>query len=83
MTLKGDTVSATVSGNPKSAQLHYAVAEGPWQKREWKSVAAEVEQDRVTAKLPADRPIVYYFGVKDDRGLQTSAPHEILPGRTK
>ena len=52
----------------KAAQLHYAVAAGPWQKREWKSIAAEVKDGRVTAKLPADRPLVYYLAVTDERG---------------
>jgi dienelactone hydrolase len=76
MTRDGDAVSAKATGKPKSAQLHYAVAEGPWQKREWKSIDATVDGERVTAKLPTDRPLVYYLAIKDERGLQTSAPHD-------
>jgi dienelactone hydrolase len=77
MTRDGDTVSAKVTARSelKSARLHYAVATGPWQKREWKTAAAEVKVGRVSAKLPADRPLVYYLSVTDDRSLEVSAPH--------
>jgi dienelactone hydrolase len=78
----GDAVSARVKvkGVPKAAHLHYAVAVGPWAKREWKSVPAEVKDGRVTARLPADRPLVHYLGVADARGLEVSTPHAELPG---
>jgi dienelactone hydrolase len=76
----GDTVSATVESKRKlkAGHLHYAIATGPWQKREWKSVAAEMTDGRVTAKLPTDRPLVYYLAVTDDRGLEVSSPHAEL-----
>ena len=79
MTQDNDTVSAAIDAKVKlkSASLHYAVAEGAWQKREWKSVPAELKDGNVTAKLPADRPLVYYLAVTDDRGLEVSAPHAI------
>ena len=38
---------------------------------------AELYDGNVTAKLPADRPLVYYLAVTDDRGLEVSAPHAI------
>jgi dienelactone hydrolase len=80
MTRDGDTVSAAVSaqGKLKGAQLHYAVATGPWQKRQWKSEPAEVADGRVKAKLPADRPLVYFLAVTDERGLEVSTPHAEL-----
>lgn len=83
MSTAGDTVSAKVTNEVKlkAGHLHYATAEGPWQKREWKSLAAEVKDGVVSAKLPAGRPLVYYLAVTDDRGLEVSAPHAIIPGK--
>ena len=80
MTRDGDAVSAKVTSKTKlkAAQLHYAVAEGPWQKREWKSLDAEVKDGVVSAKLPTDRPLVYYLAVTDERGVEVSAPHVVL-----
>ncbi|AMV27135.1 Cephalosporin-C deacetylase [Gemmata sp. SH-PL17] len=76
----GDTVSAKVSSKVKlkSAHLHYAVAEGPWQKRDWKSIDADIKDGVVTAKLPANRPVVYELAVTDERGLEVTAPHAVL-----
>ena len=80
MTRADDTVSAKVTSKTKlkAGQLHYAVAEGPWQKREWKSLDAEVKDGAVSAKLPTDRPLVYYLAVTDERGVEVSAPHAVL-----
>lgn len=77
MTRDGDTVSAPVESKVKlkSASLHYAVVEGKWQDRKWKSLPAELKDGKMTAKLPADRPLVYYLAVTDERGLEVSAPH--------
>ncbi len=81
----GETVTAsfTVTGKVavKAGQLHYAIATGPWEKREWKSADAAVAEGKVTAKLPAGRPLAYYVAVTDSRGLQVSTPHEILPAK--
>ncbi len=75
----GDTISASlkIDGKAKAAHLHHAAASGPWQKREWKSMPAEVKGGRVVAKLPAGRPLEYYLGVTDARGLEVSTPHEV------
>lgn len=75
-----DTVTAKVTGSTKlkSAHLHYAPAEGPWQKRVWKSMDAEIKDGVVTAKLPASRPLVYELAVTDERGLEVTTPHAIL-----
>lgn len=79
----GETVTTSVTGKAtlKAAHLHYAPADGPWPRREWKSVPAEVKDGTVTAKVPADRPLVFYLAVTDGRGLQVSTSHEILPAK--
>lgn len=79
MKLDGDTVSATIDSKVKlkSASLHYAVAEGPWQKREWKSIPAELKDGKMSAKLPSERPLVYELAVTDERGLEVTTPHAI------
>jgi dienelactone hydrolase len=76
-----DAVSAPVRSKValKAGQLHYAAAVGAWQKREWKSLPAELRDGRVTARLPVERPLVYYLAVTDERGLEVSAPHAELP----
>ena len=83
MNRDGVTVSTTVTGKTKAkaAHLHYAAATGPWEKREWKSVAAQVTDGTVSAKLPADRPLAFYLAVTDERGLHVSTPHDLLPAK--
>lgn len=58
--------------------LHYAIAEGPWQKREWKSAAAKVEKGVITAPLPEARPLVIELAVVDERGLEVTTPHQMI-----
>ena len=74
------TVSATVTSKTeiRSGQLHYAVATGPWQNRKWQSIPAEIQGGRVSAKLPGDRPLVYYLAVTDARGVEVSCRHQEL-----
>jgi dienelactone hydrolase len=76
----GASVSARVSSKTKikGGQLHYAPAQGAWQKREWVSQPADVKDGVVSAKLPTPRPLVYYLAVTDERGLEVSAPHAIV-----
>jgi dienelactone hydrolase len=59
-------------------QLHHAVAEGPWQKREWHSVDAALSDGKVSAELPKERPLVYYMSISDGRDALVSTPHAIL-----
>lgn len=77
---KGNEVTAKIlSKTPlKEAHLHYAIAKGPWDKREWKSIPAEIKDQQVIALLPGDRPLVYYLDVTDQRGLVVSTVHGIL-----
>ena len=60
------------------AELHVAVADGPWNKRGWQSASAVYTHDAVSADLPTARPLVYYLSITDERGAQVSTPHEVL-----
>ena len=61
----------------KSVALNYAIAEGAWQTREWKTLPAKKNKDLWEADLPRERPLVYYFLAVDERGLETSCPQKI------
>ena len=63
----------------KKAMLHYATNEGPWQKRLWESIPASISDNVATAKLPTDKPIVYYISVIDERGFEVSSNHQAIP----
>jgi hypothetical protein len=39
-------------------------------------VKATIKDGTVSAKVPADRPIVYYLAVVDARGVEVSTPHQ-------
>jgi dienelactone hydrolase len=81
MAVDGDIVSCNVSSPTQvvRAELHYTTDVGPWQKRVWKQMPAELVNGKVTAKLPADRPLVWYLAVTNDRELMISTPHQELP----
>jgi len=74
------TASTTVSSATplRAAKLFFAKAEGPWQKRDWKSAPATIKDGRITAVLPTDRPIAFFLGVVDDRGLEVTTTHKVL-----
>ncbi len=55
------------------AQLHYALPEGPINKRKWTSVAAKVEGSTVTAEAPPAEADVWFFTVTDERGATVSS----------
>ena len=80
ITVKGNIVSAKVTGTVgiKSANVHYAKADGPWQKREWKTTPADRRGGTIAAQLPADRPLVVELAVTDERGLEVTTPHVIV-----
>jgi hypothetical protein len=77
MKIEGGMASAEVSGQATvdKAQLDYTADSGPWDKRVWKSLPAEISGSTVKASLPAERPLVCYFQVADQRGLAVSNPH--------
>jgi dienelactone hydrolase len=64
-------------------ELHYTTDVGPWQKRNWQSVAATLRPASGSAnsgiveapQLPAARPIVFFLSITDDRGAFVSSPH--------
>ena len=74
------TASTTVSSATplREAKLFFAKAEGSWQKRDWKSAPATIKDGRITAILPTDRPIAFFLGVVDDRGLEVTTTHKVL-----
>ena len=39
---------------------------------------AEIKDGHISAKLPADRPLVYYLTATDKRGVIVSTVHEVL-----
>ena len=61
------------------ADLHYSeAAEGPWEPRVWKTLAATVSADSVTARLPATAAF-YFLNLVDERGCEVSTEHEFNP----
>ncbi|MCX6872542.1 MAG: hypothetical protein NTW21_01860 [Verrucomicrobia bacterium] len=70
MTVAGEKASAvmTGTGTVANAQLDYAI--GP--DRVWKSLPAEIKGKAVSVNLPAERPLIGYFYVTDQRGLAIS-----------
>lgn len=75
--VSGARASATYSSARRitSAGLHVTSDVGPWPERAWTSTPAEIDADTVHAALPADRPLVAYLTVEDDRGVTVSAEH--------
>ena len=78
MRIDGDRVSAKVTSPVpiKQAALNYTTNSGEWQKRRWQAVPAEVKGNTISARLPGQRPLVYYLSVTDERGLRVSSEHE-------
>lgn len=80
MKILGTTVTANLKSptNVTQAELDYTTDSGPWVKRTWKKVAAEVNGTGIHAELPKERPIVFFLKVTDERGLSVSCPHLTL-----
>lgn len=62
----------------KEAVLHYTTDSGPWQKRVWHSKPAELTQGEVRGDLPADKGVVYFLTLRDERDAVVSTEHEAL-----
>lgn len=60
----------------EAVELIYTKDTGDWVNRDWKSAAAQLEPQsyRAVAELPADTA-VYYFNLRDSRGLLISSEH--------
>lgn len=66
----------------KSVSLCYTTNTGPWQKRQWISMPGSFANHRAVAALPADRPLVAYLAIVDQRGLRVSTDLvELTDGR--
>ena len=76
--VKGDTVEVRSTGRTKirEAALCYTHDGGPWKDRFWQSSPAQVKGNRIRAKLPARRPIVFFLTATDARGATVSTEHE-------
>jgi dienelactone hydrolase len=60
------------------AELNYtAASSGDWEKREWKTIPAELSPGHVQALLPDDAAI-YFLNLFDDRDLIVSTEHETI-----
>jgi hypothetical protein len=51
---------------------------GPWQQRLWKSLPAEHTNVKVSARVPAERPLVCFLSITDSRHLTVATPHTEL-----
>lgn len=80
MRLSGERVTTKVTAPVPvtKAEFHFTTDSGPWQKRNWQTVPAELKDGVVTAPLPAGRPLVCYLSVTDSRGVAVSTQHEEL-----
>jgi len=63
----------------QTATLHYSADAIPWDHRRWSSVPAAVGEDAVEARLPDERPLLYFFTVTDLRGAVVSTDYAELP----
>jgi dienelactone hydrolase len=73
----GDRISVRLDRvvSAKETSLCYTTNSGPWQKRTWMTVMAQLEGDRLTADLPTARPLVAFLALTDERGLPISSEH--------
>ena len=80
MKLAGDSVTTQVTASVAvtKAEFHFTTDSGPWQKRNWQTLPAQLADGLVTAKLPVQRPLVCYLSVTDSRGIAVSTQHEEL-----
>jgi dienelactone hydrolase len=78
----GDRLSAQLDRviAAKETSLCYTTNSGPWQKRTWKTVTAQLDGNRLSADLPTARPLVAFLALTDERGLPISSEHVELPG---
>lgn len=80
MKIAGESAATKVTATVPvtKAEFHFTTDSGPWQKRNWQTVPAELKDGVVTAPLPAGRPLVCYLSVTDSRGVAVSTQHEEL-----
>ena len=59
----------------KEFSLCYTTNSGPWQQRKWQTIPARIEDGKLTAQLPATRPLVAFLAIKDEAGRHVSSEH--------
>ena len=64
----------------KETSFCYTTNTGPWQKRTWRTAAAQLDGKRLTAALPDARPLVAFFALTDAGGSRISSELVALPG---
>ena len=78
----GQEVGARFSGPAPivKAELNYTLDGGPWQKRNWQTMPAQLDAaaGTVSGVLP-DGATAYYFNLTDQRGLTVSSEHYVSP----
>ncbi len=67
-------------GPAVKAELHFTTMTGTWTKRQWQTVPARLESGDISASLPAERPLTFFFTSTDARGLITSTPYAEIGG---
>ena len=60
---------------PVSAQLHFTTATGTWSQRPWQTLPAKIDGQNISATVPSESPLTYFFTVTDSRGLLTSSSY--------
>jgi hypothetical protein len=65
----------------KSAELHFTTGTGQINKRQWKTVAARLDDDTILADAPPDDTTIWFFTVTDERGAVVSSKFEFVESR--
>lgn len=73
--------SASSATTLKKAELHFTTDTGAWQKRQWQTVPASLQDSQITADLPASRPLVCFLSVTDEQGRVVTTQHEELAAK--
>ena len=60
---------------PVSAQLHVTKDTGSWTARQWQSLPVTLTGAEITADLPQEGPLTFFFTATDIRGLVTSSAY--------
>lgn len=80
--LENERMSAELSRTvtAREALICFTHDSGPWDKRTWKSLPAQIDGRRLHAALPEERPIVAFLSIKDEDGWHVSTEHlELAP----
>jgi hypothetical protein len=62
----------------QKAALHFTPDAGEWKQRKWQTRELKVEDGKVQAELPEDRPLTYFLTVTDNRKATVSTQHYVL-----